>query len=405
MAGKIKKTSLAYPLLAFIRIVGLNFASMLLQEKALLLYADSSSSADMLYFSGIFVPDPFMAFKFGSQTLGLFNALEFARAKKESSLSKVLSYEVYQEKAVKKFQTTNPTPAHLIATVAAEFKTNHFSVPGDFPLGLALLLKDLGLNLHPSEGSLFPERDIKDKETAQKIKEGNKASAAGIKAAKQALAESKIKGGKLYLKGKLLTSERLRTLVNIACLERGALAKDTIVAGGIEACDPHCRGSGVLRAHELIIIDVFPRIEKTGYFGDMTRTVLKGQASEAQTQLVKTVIEAQKLALKSLQPGRKGSEVHQQVQDFFNQKGYKTEARNGLMEGFIHGTGHGLGLEVHEGIRLGPRGAVLQPGHVVTVEPGLYYRDLGGCRIEDVAWIQEKGHELLSQCPYNWVIP
>ena len=87
---------------------------------------------------------------------------------------------------------------------------------------------------------------------------------------------STIKNGKLHYKSKPLTSERLREFVNIACLQVGAVAKNTIVAGGDQACDPHCVGSGQLRANELIIVDVFPRIDATGYYGDMTRTFLRG---------------------------------------------------------------------------------------------------------------------------------
>ena len=87
------------------------------------------------------------------------------------------------------------------------------------------------------------------------------------------------------------------------------------------------------------------------------------------------------------------------MQDYFEAQGYKTEMLNNQYQGFFHGTGHGLGLEIHENPRVGKIDNILETGHVVTVEPGLYYPEIGGCRIEDVVRITETGYELLSQRP------
>jgi Xaa-Pro aminopeptidase len=144
----------------------------------------------------------------------------------------------------------------------------------------------------------------------------------------------------------------------------------------------------VLRAHEPIIIDIFPRSQKTGYFGDITRTVVKGRASEAVRKLYYTVARAQDVAFGKMELGAPGADVHNAVKEFFDAEGYKTGRRNGRMQGFFHGTGHGLGLEVHETPRVSANSNdLLRAGHVVTVEPGLYYLELGGVRLEDVAYI------------------
>jgi Xaa-Pro aminopeptidase len=218
------------------------------------------------------------------------------------------------------------------------------------------------------------------------------------------LREATIQQGKLHYQGKFLTSERLKEEIEIACLRAGAVSGHTIAAGGDQACDPHCSGSGVLRANELIIIDVFPRVVATGYHGDMTRTFLKGKASEEQKRLVATVRAAQQKALESIRAGVTGDSIHQKVVDHFEEHGYRTDRAAKQPFGFFHGTGHGLGLEVHESPRLSAGGPKLRAGQVVTVEPGLYYPGLGAVRIEDVVRVTKEGSEMLSNCHYRWLI-
>ena len=141
-------------------------------------------------------------------------------------------------------------------------------------------------------------------------------------------------------------------MIDCAILQACGLAANTIVAGGKQGCDPHERGHGPLRAHEPIIIDIFPRSQKTGYFGDITRTVVRGHASEGVRKLYATVLQGQKIAFGKIRAKVKTADVHKAVQQFFVQQGYKTGRRNGRMEGFFHGTGHGLGLEIHEAPRV-----------------------------------------------------
>jgi Xaa-Pro aminopeptidase len=149
-------------------------------------------------------------------------------------------------------------------------------------------------------------------------------------------------------------------------------------------------------------VDVFPRVNETGYYGDMTRTFLRGRASEPQKALVDAVRRAQKLARKKLRPGITGKSVHKAVVSFFEKLGYETRHKATHHEGFFHGTGHGLGLEIHEAPRVSAAGGPLREGNVVTIEPGLYYPGLGGCRIEDVALITADGSKMLSDYDYNW---
>src|SRR2546421_3991865 len=200
---------------------------------------------------------------------------------------------------------------------------------------------------------------------------------------------------KLSCSGRTLTSEILRAEIDSAILRAGGLPANTIVAGGDQACNPHERGFGPLKANSLIILDIFPRDAKTGYFGDMTRTVVRGRASEEQRRLWETVRAGQELAWKKMKPGVDGLKLHNEVKQFFTDRGFPTEVRNGRQVGFFHGTGHGLGLEIHEFPRF--QKTVFKPGQVITVEPGLYYPGLGGVRIEDVAVVTRTANRLLSR--------
>jgi Xaa-Pro aminopeptidase len=215
----------------------------------------------------------------------------------------------------------------------------------------------------------------------------------------QALRLSKIdRRRQLIYHGSPLTSERLRAVIDCAILQVCGLAGNTIVAGGRQGCDPHERGFGKLRANEPVIIDIFPRSQKTGYFGDITRTVVRGRASEAVRKLYDTVLQGQKIGFEKIRAKVRTADVHKAVQKFFVQQGYRTGRHDGHMEGFFHGTGHGLGLDVHEAPRMGASSTeMLRPGHVVTVEPGLYYPEIGGVRLEDVALVTAGGAKNLTR--------
>jgi Xaa-Pro aminopeptidase len=369
-----------------------------------LLYADTHASADMLYFGRVEVHDPFIALGVGGRKITVQSALEFGRVKKTGAFDVVLPREKWLARA-RELYGPKAGVAEIIAALAAHYRLRYFRVADDFPASLYVKLTKLGLRLTFADGLLFPEREIKTDREADCIREGNRLCTVGYAVAEKILRAARIKGRSLVYRGRPLTSESLRFALETAIAEQGGNPQDTIVAGGNQACDPHDRGSGPLRPHELIIIDIFPRVVKTGYFGDMTRTYLKGRASAAQRKLVATVRDAQLRATKTIRAGVDGKLVHQAVIDCFTAAGYVTrQTKNGAV-GFIHGTGHGLGLAVHDPGRMS--GAVSYPlkkGSVMTVEPGLYYPGLGGCRWEDVVQVTATGSKPLSKYPYNWEI-
>jgi Xaa-Pro aminopeptidase len=359
----------------------------------------------MLYFGRFDVPDPFIAFAARGKKIAMLSALEFGRAKKSSGFDRVLPLEPWLKKAKAAFPRAKPHAgaAEVIALLSRAHGLRGFAVPGDFPAGLLDQLRALGLKITVATGAFFPERELKTPAEAAAIREGNRCSALGLAAAERLLRASKIRGNSLVYRDAPLTSERLKFAIETACLEAGALSVGTIAAGGDQACDPHERGHGPLRANELIIVDIFPRVTATGYHGDMTRTFLKGRASEAQRALVAAVREAQLAALGKVRAGANGRDVHAACVAVFDQRGYQTKRTPRGSVGFFHGTGHGLGLDIHEPPRLsGAVDYVLKKDSVVTVEPGLYYPGLGGCRIEDVVQVTAAKPRMLSSYHYNW---
>jgi Xaa-Pro aminopeptidase len=304
----------------------------------------------------------------------------------------------YQQK-LQRDGIKSPRFAHVIRQILREKQARGVTVPDNFPLGMAMDLGKLGVKVRTRPGGFFPEREIKSAAEVRKISAALMMAEVGMAEAMQVLRMSKIgRDRKLIYHNLPLTSEKLRSVIGCAVLQASGLAANTIVAGGRQACDPHERGTGPLRANELIIIDIFPRSQNTGYFGDISRTVVRGHASEAARKLYQTVFQGQKIAFKKIRAGTPTAGVHKAVQQFFEQQGYKTGRRNGRMEGFFHGTGHGLGLEIHEAPRVGATSTGrLQPGHVVTVEPGLYYPEIGGVRLEDVALVTNNGARNLTR--------
>ena len=374
-------------------------------SEARFLYTSSEQSADAFYLTGVFVPDPFLCGSIRGRSFAVINRLEYRRVKKHSKLDSVYLLEILQLEASKllKIDVSTVGPAELICYILKRYKiSKSVEVPASFPAIYYARLQAMGVRLVILEDPFFPQRAIKCDDEVLAIRAGNAASAAGIRAAEKVLRMASIEGKLLKYKGRTLTSDSLRQVIDKACLRKGAIASNTIVAGGLQACDPHEVGFGPLRANELIIIDVFPRVRQTGYHGDMTRTFLKGLANDAQRALVIAVREAQLAARERIKAGVSGASVHKAASKVFTEHGFVTERRGDNYFGFIHSTGHGLGLDVHEHPRISTSSNRLRSGHVITVEPGLYYPEIGACRIEDVIRVTAEGGELLSSMHYRW---
>ncbi len=360
--------------------------------------AASDHNADMLYATGFRAPDPFVLIEKDGRRVLLMSDLEIDRARETASVDEVFAFSDFEKKVQGK-RTRKPAYSRVLAGFLRDQKAKKTVVSADFPLGLARALKKEGIRLRPVKGPFHPEREIKSPREIHALTHATKIAEAGMARAFEVLAASKIrKDRKLVWSKKILTSEILRVEIESAILRAGGEARmDSIVAGGEQACDPHARGAGPLRANELIILDIFPRDAKTGYFGDITRTVIRGTANDAQRQLWKLCLEGQKQALQALKPGIDGLALQNEIRELFAKAGYPTEIHEGRWRGFFHGLGHGLGLEIHELPRVATPN--LQKGIVITVEPGIYWPGVGGVRHEDVIVLTTKGNRILTSHP------
>jgi len=362
-----------------------------------LIVADSERDADMLYATRFFAPDAFVFLEKAGRKKLLLSELEVDRGRATAAVDEVLPMSEIADYVRKKLKK-EPTFPDIIATFLKREKAAKVAVPESFPLGLAQELQARGIQLRVEPGSFWPAREFKVAKEIKSLREALKITETGMLRAFEVLAAAQIDTKKFLIwGGSRLTSERLRAEIDSAILHAGGLPANTIVAGGNQACDPHERGSGPLKANSLIILDIFPRHARHGYYGDLTRTVVRGQASHAQRELWNIVWEGQKIALRAMKPGEDGKAIQDAVKDFFTMHGYLTEQRKGRWTGFFHGLGHGLGLEIHESPRFSR--TTLKPGQVITVEPGLYYHGIGGVRHEDVVAVTEKGIQMLTNCP------
>ncbi len=355
-----------------------------------LIYAASPQSADMLYATGFHAPDAFVFLEHRGRKAIILNDLEIDRGRREAVVDEVLA----ASDLARDFGSASP--AIMAAGLLHRRKIRRVEVPSDFPLGMARALEKTGIKVVPVEGHFWPQRERKTARELAAIRHALRITVVGMKRAVEVLRAATIaRGGALRWHGKILTSEMVRAEADSAVLRAGGIPEGTIVAGGRQACDPHERGHGPLRANELIILDIFPRDARSGFFGDLTRTVVRGRATEAQRRLYETVRAAQRAAIGMIKPRVKGAAVHRAVQDFFLSRGYRTEKKRGRWTGFFHGTGHGLGLDLHEEPRMAA--TTFRAGQVFTVEPGLYYPGIGGARHEDVVAVTGSGCQRLSR--------
>ena len=366
---------------------------------ARLIVAASDSDPNLLYATRFFAPDPFIFFQHRGKKHLVMNNLELDRARRQATVDAVLALaSIEAELKVRKSRLIDT--AAVLRHLFQKKKIHSVLVPSNFPLGLADRLRRLSVRVVPSLQGFFPEREIKSLDEVRNIARAQRAAEAGMESAIAMIRESRISRGWLYQGAVKLTAEKVRERIVAAAMRHGCLASHTIVACGEQGCDPHEAGHGPLRAHRPIILDIFPRSQGSGYWGDITRTIVKGRAGEAIKALYAAVLAGQSMALGRIRAGARGDAIHQTILDEFERRGFQTGVQDGRMQGFFHGTGHGVGLEIHELPRLSPRGqAPLRAGHVVTVEPGLYYSGLGGVRLEDLIVVSETGFRNLTGFP------
>jgi len=368
-------------------------------ETPIMLFGTAATCADLVYATGFAAPDPVVYLQTAKTTFLVVPVLEIGRAMRTvKQHHRGRRCRVLCADDLKFRRGAKRGPTAWATTIARHAGVKRVRVPGGFPYGVAKSLMRHGIGVSIAE-HVFPERAIKQPPEIKKITESQQAAVLAVRGAIAMIAAAQTdRAGHLKYEGSRLTSERMRTFIKRTLLEHNCSCPDVIIAGGVQSADPHEKGGGPLRAGEPIVMDIFPQHSDHLYWGDMTRTVVKGKAAARLRNIYHAVRAAQKAALLRIRPGVKCSTVHAAAQEEINRRGFPRVTVDGKAAGFIHGTGHGVGLCVHEAPNLGASDVRLRSGHVVTVEPGLYYPDIGGIRIEDTVLVTGNGWRYLVPC-------
>ena len=341
-------------------------------------------------------PDPIVYAEMGRHKAMVVSQLEWGRA---IDAGKARGIEVFTPQTLGIDAAQRSSPEMWIKTLLKRFGVCQLSVPGDFPHGIACALKASRFKVRVLDRPPFPKRRSKRPDEVRNIAQSQRAAVLAMRSACSLIRSADIDAkGQLRIRGKRLKSETVQRRIADVLLDHDSFCADTIVSCGRQAANPHERGHGPLLAHTPIVIDIFPQHLKHGYWGDITRTVLRGTAEPKLKQMYAAVKAAHTAALRRVSPGVSCISVHRAAAAVFQKRGFETSRQGDRTVGFIHSTGHGVGLAIHEAPSVGASRSRLRIGDVITIEPGLYYPDLGGIRIEDTIVVTEAGGQYLVPC-------
>lgn len=374
--------------------------------EAFLMMSESAFNADMYYATEFLSYDPFIYFDSKSEKL-LVSDMELERARKESKVKDVLptsKYDIIEKLRIHK--DADAAYCEMILEFLHSENIKHIAVPYNFSVQLADCMRREGFEVIPIKSPFCERREIKKEYEIKAIEKAQRAGELALTEALSVIKNASIRQGILWQENEPLKAEDVRTIIEMSLLSQGCESTGIIIACGKRSSDPHFDGEGELLADEPIIIDMVPRSKKERYYSDMTRTIVRGTSSKELKNMYSAVLEAQNAAINRIKAGVTGSEIHDIVCDILEGKGYSTRrGKSGeFTEGFIHSTGHGVGLDMHEGPSLSESGRELKAGTVVTVEPGLYYKDIGGIRLEDIVVVTQSGCKNLTMFEKNLVL-
>lgn len=364
------------------------------------IYNKTENDLNLLHWGHFSAPDSFFALKIDRRTIAFVSELEYGRCKRESSFDEVVLWtNIRKQLALNDESSFWP---NFFAYLSENYEIQRFFIPNDFPAFIyKQLLNHSKFTVDFDDNFFKTQRAIKTEDELVEIRKACALAEDTIRYAKAILRACESRCEQLYWEDEILTSERLRTLMESYCYENGGKADGTIVACGKEAANPHCVGQGPLKANQLIVIDFFPCLRSSHYYGDMTRTVMLGTPNQEQRRMYDCVLECQKRLIAQVRPGISTKSLMAFAVKFFEDNGYGLKKSKDGCEGFIHSVGHGIGLDLHEYPSVSNQDIILASDMVITIEPGLYFKDIGGVRIEDDVRVIENGCEILTHCNYE----
>lgn len=371
-----------------------------------LIYADTLRSPELRHEVPLAVPDPFLYVERDGARYAVAPSLEVVRLRELDGVEAVPYEAVGLDDLIARGVAREEQYLHLALNACRQLGVERALVPHTFPLELADHLRAHGIELTVDRRYFAARRRVKTEAELQGILRAQRAAEAAMDAVRALLRRARPRGETLELDGEPLTCERLRRAVDEVLGDRDAVADEVILSHGPQTAVGHETGHGPIAPGEPVIVDLFPRDRRSGCYADMTRTYVVGDPPEELVRYHRLVGEALEQALGRIRAGVSARDVYLATCDLFEAAGYRTGRSKGpgevLEEGFYHGLGHGVGLEVHEEPGMGLSStAALVAGDVLAVEPGLYRPGFGGCRLEDLVQVTDEGCRRLTDYPYD----
>jgi Xaa-Pro aminopeptidase len=371
-----------------------------------LIYGDTVTSPELRHEVPLVIPDPFLYLERDGRRAVAIHTLEIPRVRADAPELEIIPTASLGEDELYAAGRQEPElTLELVLRACREAGIGSAHVPPAFPVETADFLRANGVELGVDRELFANRRRVKNDVELQGIRNAQRACEAALDEARVLLRGARTDGGGLEVDGQPLTSERLKRTIESVFMRFDVDGGDMIVSHGPQTAVGHDMGSGQLRPNEPIVFDLFPRDRATGCYADMTRTYVVGEPSEEVEEWYRLVKEALNRSTAEVRPGVNGRALFELVCALFREAGYKTQLNKEpgevLEDGFFHGLGHGVGLEVHELPSLGRTGHELVAGDVITIEPGLYRAGYGGLRLEDLVLVTADGYELLTDYPYE----
>jgi Xaa-Pro aminopeptidase len=371
-----------------------------------LIYGDTVRSPELRHEVPVVIADPFLYAEKGARRAVVLHSLEIARVQEEAPELEIISLEqLGSDELFGSGKQWWEIELELALRGCRELGIESAVVPATFPVGHADHLRAHGIDVTVDRDLFDNRRRSKNETELRGIRNAQRACEAALDASRELLRRAQANGAGLEVDGEPLTCERIKRLIEDVFADHGVEGSDMIVAHGPQTAVGHDMGSGQIATNEPIVFDLFPKDKATGCYADMTRTYVVGEPSDEMKEWHRLVKEALDTSTAGVKPGVNGTKLYEQVCDIFHGAGYKTQLNKEpgevLVEGFFHGLGHGVGLEVHELPNMGRTGQDLVPGDVVTIEPGLYRTGYGGLRLEDLVLVTEDGYEVITDYPYD----
>src|SRR5262245_6100570 len=361
----------------------------------LLIYGDTIRSPELRHEVPVPIPDAFVYAEKDGGRYVFVGSLEIPRIEEIDGIVTVPLEELGIDELVASGVPWHESERELVLRACRKIGLESAVTPRAFPLEKADFLRANGITLEP-DGDVFDKR--------RRMK--NESELAGIRRA-QAAAEGAMGAIRDRLReGGDLTCEELQGIALRSFSDAGVIAPDmVIVSHGPQTAIGHEPGHGPITSGEAVIADLYPQDPVSGCYADMTRTFCIGEPPEELVNYHALVKEALDRVFEAIRPGITGKELHRMTCELFQEHGFPTQLTKDpdkpLEDGFFHSLGHGVGLEVHEQPGLGRMGEELVAGDVLAVEPGLYRKGFGGCRLEDLVLVTDDGAEVLTEFPYD----